>query len=164
MAARSTFLNRTFARYALAAKFEFFLINERKEFAHIDGATGAVHGVNWDCVGLSLERTAPFDEFDFKEYEFEVFKKTVPMFLKFNQDDRLKWDSDEIEIDSWSVLLGRSYAQLRNNVAHGNKAQLAAPFRHGKTEEFLVAGENLIYFIANVFGGKYILTNEVYFR
>ena len=148
----------------LAAKFEFFLVNENSDFAHIDGITGAVHGVNWGRVGNSLERTNPFDGFDFKDYGFEVFKQTVPMFLKYDHDGQLKWDSEEIEISSWAALLGRSYAQLRNNVAHGNKSQLAAPFRQGKTEEFLVAGENLIHFVANVFGGKYILTNEVYFR
>ena len=148
----------------LAAKFEFFLINEKNEFAHINGTTGAVNGVNWDRVGNSLEKINPFNEFDFKSSGFEVFKETIPMFLKHDQDGQLKWDSEEIEINSWATLLGRSYAQLRNNVAHGNKAQLAAPFRQGKTEEFLVSGENLIHFIANVFGGGYIVTNEVYFH
>lgn len=156
--------NRIASFMLLAAKFEFFLINVSNDFAHIDGTTGAVRGVNWDRVGNALEERNPFDGFDFKGCEFEVFKQTLPMFLKFNQDGRLKWDSEEIEINSWATLLGRSYAQLRNNVAHGNKAQLAAPFRQGKTAEFLAAGENLIHFIANVFGGDYILANEVYFH
>jgi hypothetical protein len=148
----------------LAAKFEFFLINHSYEFAHIDGRTGAVKGVNWDRVGSSLEGARPFSEFAFKESGFDIFKETVPMFLKLTRDSRFRWDSEEIEINSWETLLGRSYAQLRNNVAHGNKAQLAAPFRHKKTEEFLVAGEKLILFIAETFGGDYIVTNEIYFQ
>lgn len=49
----------------LAAKSEFFLINHKHEFAHIDGRSGAVNGVNWESVGLSLEEQETFSDFEF---------------------------------------------------------------------------------------------------
>ncbi|WP_245729416.1 hypothetical protein [Salinihabitans flavidus] len=132
----------------LAAKLEFFLVNLTHDFAHVDGKTRVVSGVNWDRIGRSLECRHPFKEFDFAEAGFQVFKETAPQFLVAKEGGGLKWDSNEIEISSWQVLLGRSYAQLRNNVAHGNKAQLSAPFTHERTRAFLEAGHHLIHFIA----------------
>ena len=63
-------------------------------------------------------------------------------------DGRLDWDSDNVKVDSWEQLLARSYSQFRNNIAHGNKSQLLAPFTEGRTEEFLAAAPRLIDFIA----------------
>ena len=132
----------------LAAKLEFFLVNLNRDFAHVDRETRVVRGVNWDQVGQSLEGKYPFKEFDFVRSGFQLFKETTPQLLVAKDGGGLNWDSDEIEVSSWKVLLGRSYAQLRNNVAHGNKAQLPAPFTQDRTIEFLQAGRQLIHFIA----------------
>lgn len=132
----------------LAAKLEFFLVNFDQAFAHVDGRTKAITGVNWDRVGQSLEGMYPFSEFDFATSGFQLFKETAPQYLTVKEDGGLKWDSDEVEVSSWPILLGRGYAQLRNNVAHGNKAQLPAPFTQGRTREFLEAGRCLVRFIA----------------
>lgn len=132
----------------LAAKLEFFLVNLDQDFAHVDGETRVVRGVNWDCVGQSLESKYPFIGFDFESAGFQVLTETVPQYLVAREGGGLKWDSEEVEVSSWQTLLGRSYAQLRNNVAHGNKAQLPAPFTHDRTKELLKAGRCLIHFIA----------------
>lgn len=133
----------------LAAKLEFFLVNLDQGFAHSDGETSVVRGVNWERIGQSLEHMHPFAAFDFEGSGFQIFKETVPQYLVAKEDGGLKWDSDEVEVMSWPVLLGRSYAQLRNNVAHGNKAQLPAPFTRERTREFLEAGRCLIHFVAS---------------
>lgn len=132
----------------LAAKLEFLLVNLTQDFAHVDEETRVIRGVNWDRVGGSLEGKHPFREFDFAVSGFQLFKETTPQRLVAKDGGGLKWDSHEIEVSSWQVLLGRSYAQLRNNVAHGNKAQLPAPFTHERTREFLDAGHQLIHFVA----------------
>lgn len=132
----------------LAAKLEFFLVNLDQTFSHLDGKTQVVRGVNWEQIGQSLEIKYPFAGFDFAGSGFQLFKETVPQLLVAKEGGGLKWDSDEIDVSSWQILLGRSYAQLRNNVAHGNKAQLPAPFTYGRTKEFLEAGRHLINFIA----------------
>lgn len=132
----------------LAAKLEFFLVNLNQDFAHVDEKTRAVRGVNWGRIGQSLEGKHPFKKFDFAGSGFQLFKETIPQRLVAKDGGGLKWDGDEIEVSSWQVLLGRSYAQLRNNVAHGNKAQIPAPFTRDRTREFLEAGHKLIHFIA----------------
>jgi hypothetical protein len=142
-------LDEEIARFMLfAAKFEFFLVNLNQQFAHVDGKTQVVIGVNWDKVGHSLEVKHPFADFDFARSGFQFFRVTTPQNLVAKESGGLKWDGDEILVSSWQILLGRSYAQLRNNVAHGNKAQLPAPFTHGRTREFLKAGHCLINFVA----------------
>ena len=132
----------------LAAKLEFFLVNLNQDFAQVEAGTRVVRGVNWDRIGQSLECKFPFKEFDFAGSGFQLFKETTPQRLVAKDGGGLKWDSDQIKVSSWQVLLGRSYAQLRNNVAHGNKAQLPAPFTQDRTREFLEAGHRLIHFIA----------------
>ncbi|WP_146165120.1 hypothetical protein [Mycoplana dimorpha] len=77
-----------------------------------------------------------------------MFKDSAPQFLVKADDGRLKWDSDEAVIDSWDRLFSRSFAQLRNNIAHGNKALMPAAFTHERTEKFLVAGHALMDFVA----------------
>jgi hypothetical protein len=109
----------------LAAKFEFFLVNLGQRFAHGNGTTKTIAGVNWDRIGRSLEDKHPFNEFDFANSGFQIFKDTVPQFLVEKENGRLKWDSDGDVFSSWQVLLSRGYAQLRNNVAHGNKEHLS---------------------------------------
>jgi hypothetical protein len=148
----------------LAAKFEFFLVNLDQAFAHVDNKTRIVTGVNWDRVGQSLERIHPFNEFDFASSGFQVFKETAPQFLMAKKNGGLKWDSDEVEVSSWQILLRRGYAQLRNNVAHGNKAQLPAPFTHDRTKEFLQAGRTLIFFIAGVHSSDDMWSYAVQFQ
>lgn len=147
----------------LAAKLEFFLVNLNQDFAHVDGETRVVRGVNWDRIGQSLEGKHPFKEFDFAGSGFQLFKETTPQLLVVKDGGGLKWDSDEIDVSSWQVLLRRSYAQLRNNVAHGNKAQLPAPFTHDRTSEFLEAGHQLIHFIAGAHSSDETWSYAVHF-
>ncbi|MCF6433677.1 hypothetical protein [Leisingera sp. MMG026] len=147
-----------------AAKFEFFLVNYDQAFAHVSGDRNTITGVNWDRVGQSLEEMYPFNEFDFAGAGFLIFVESVPQFLVAKEDGKLKWDSDEVEVSSWQVLLRRGYAQLRNNVAHGNKAQLPAPFTRDRTRNFIVAGHHLINFIAEVYSAENMLSYEVQFE
>jgi len=130
------------------SKFEFFLINTDITLAHFDRATGAVTGLNWTRLAALIEAEMPFSAFNFQQSGFSIFKDTAPQYLTISPEGCLKWDSDDQPIDSWERLLSRSFAQLRNNVAHGNKAQMTAPFTLGRTEGFLNAGDNLIEFIA----------------
>lgn len=148
----------------LASKLEFFLVNLNQDFAHVDGTTKVITGVNWDRVGQSLEGMHPFNKFEFAASGFQVFKETAPQFLTVNENGGLKWDSDEVEVSSWQVLLRRGYAQLRNNVAHGNKAQLPAPFTHDRTKEFLEGGRWLIHFIAEVHSSDSTWSYAVQFK
>ncbi|WP_299648436.1 hypothetical protein [uncultured Tateyamaria sp.] len=135
----------------LAAKMEFFLVNLDQDFAHVDGETRVIRGVNWNRIGQSLEDMYPFADFDFEGSGFQILKETLPQYLVAKENGGLKWDSEDVVVSSWQTLLGRSYAQLRNNVAHGNKAQLPAPFTHNRTKDLLEAGHCLIHFI----GGAY---------
>ncbi|AUQ97647.1 MULTISPECIES: hypothetical protein [Phaeobacter] len=147
----------------LAARLEFFLVNLTHEFAHVDSETRVVRGVNWDQVGQSLEGIRPFEDFDFSKSGFQIFKDTIPQRLVAKNGGGLKWDSDEIKVSSWQVLLGRSYAQVRNNVAHGNKAQLSAPFTHDRTKDLLEAGHHLIHFIAGEYSSDESWSNAIQF-
>ena len=148
----------------LAAKLEFFLVNFDQTFAQVDGKTQVVRGINWHRIGQSLEVKHPFTGFDFAGSGFQLFKETAPQLLVVKEGGGLKWDSDEIEVSSWQILLGRSYAQLRNNVAHGNKAQLPAPFTHDRTREFLEAGRRLIHFIAGAHSSDANWSNAIQFQ
>lgn len=135
----------------LAAKMEFFLVNLDQDFAHVDGKTRAIRGVNWVRIGQSLEDIYPFAEFDFESSGFQILKETIPQYLVAKEVGGLKWDSEDVVVSSWQTLLGRGYAQLRNNVAHGNKAQLPAPFTHSRTNDLLEAGHCLIQFIGRTY-------------
>ncbi|MDF2233205.1 hypothetical protein P2H44_11640 [Albimonas sp. CAU 1670] len=148
----------------LAAKLEFFLVNHDHSFAHMDGATRAVRGINWDQIGQSLEEKHPFASFDFAGHGFQIFIETPPQYLTIREGGGLKWDSDEVRVSSWQTLLGRSYAQLRNNIAHGNKAQLPAPFTHDRTREFLEAGHQLINFVARAHSSNDAWSSPIHFR
>ncbi|QKD03474.1 hypothetical protein EB235_19825 [Mesorhizobium loti R88b] len=133
-----------------AAKFEFFLVNRDIRFAHVTNVRGirAVTGVNWSVIAVDVENRFPFASFDFAGRGILIFKETVPQYLTVAWGGALKWDSDNVPIDSWDRLLARSYAQLRNNVAHGNKHQMPAPFTYQRTLEFLPAGHALMDFVA----------------
>lgn len=132
-----------------ASKFEFFLVNLDQQFAHVEVANNVVKGVNWSRVAITIEDLFPFDCFDFENSDFDVFSTTVPQRLVIQVGGGLKWDSEQVDINSWNTLLARGYAQLRNNIAHGNKAQLSAPFTHDRTLKFIQAGNALIDFIAS---------------
>ena len=139
-----------------AAKFEFYLINKDIGFAqtkHI-GELEAISGVQWSKVAQHLQEKFPFESFDFDASSFALFKKTAPQLLVKGSGQRPQWDSDNEPQNSWERLLGRGYAQLRNNIAHGNKAQIPVPFTHGRTIEFLQAGNALIDFIAEALFGE----------
>jgi hypothetical protein len=143
------------ARFMLrAAKFEFFLANTGIELAQLRplGHFNIVTGVNWTNVANRVEAKYPFEAFDFKITEFNIFRDTAPQYLVWDVERGFKWDSDNAPIDSWDRLLSRGYAQLRNNIAHGNKFQIPAAFTYERTATFLQAGHALIEFIAsNVF-------------
>lgn len=138
------------------SKFEFYLVNRDVAFATTKavGKLNVVTGINWSTLAKQLEIKHSFADFDFAQCKFGLFKDTSPQYLAKTESGRLKWDSDDLPINSWERLLVRSYAQLRNNIAYGNKAQLPAPFTHSRTTEFLDAGDALIDFIAQtLFGG-----------
>ncbi|MER8479776.1 hypothetical protein [Mesorhizobium sp. M1163] len=124
------------ARFMLkASKFEFFVINQSIELALSKEVRtfAAVSGVNWTKLAQRIEEKFPFTSFDFSKSGFEIFAQTAPQYLVIKENNRADWDSDNDSIDSWDRLLSRGYAQLRNNVAHGNKKQKAAPFTYERT-------------------------------
>ncbi|MEI3854975.1 MULTISPECIES: hypothetical protein [unclassified Ensifer] len=131
-----------------AAKFEFFLISCDPSLARTDGDLRKVTGVQWDVVGQRIETMFPFASFDFEHTPFSIFASEPPQFLVVRDDQRLEWDSDTDAVNSWDRLLSRSFAQLRNNIAHGSKRHPPRPFTHGRTPAFLKAGHALIDFIA----------------
>lgn len=136
------------------AKFEFFLVNCDPNLAHTKDVRGltVISGINWKALADYVEAKFPFKGFDFKLSGFKIFKDTAPQYLVLNKNGNLGWDSDDLSVDSWDQLLSRGFAQFRNNVAHGNKHHMAAPFTHERTREFLAAAPVLIDFIAsNVF-------------
>ena len=133
------------------SKFEFFLINLDIDLAHVAKVRGldVVQGVNWTRLAARVEGRYAFATFDFERSGFAVFRNTAPQYLTRDGAGKLKWDSDDNPQASWDWLLSRSFAQFRNNVAHGNKHQLPAPFTFGRTQEFLHAAPILIEFIAH---------------
>ncbi|PBC21281.1 MULTISPECIES: hypothetical protein [unclassified Mesorhizobium] len=134
-----------------ASKFEFFLVNRDTSLAHTNAVGGliVISGVNWTRVAQRVEANFPFHSFDFASSGFEIFAQAAPQYLVIKHDGRLGWDCDDEPIASWDWLLSRSYAQLRNNAAHGNKHQMPAPFTYDRTARFLPAGIALMNFIAN---------------
>lgn len=132
------------------SKFEFFLINQNIELGRVEqkGTLQKITGIEWEKLATMLERKYKFQSFDFHSYKFFYFISNVPQYLVRSDRGELKWDSDDVTVDSWSKLLIRGYAQFRNNVAHGNKAHLASQFTEGRTKEFLAASQALIDFIA----------------
>ena len=134
------------------SKFEFFLINENIELARIkeDNHLQKLTGLDWQKLAVLIEKKYPFSNFKFEDSGFSVFKVTAPQYLvKSPETGKPKWDSDECIIDSWGKLLNRSFSQFRNNIAHGNKGQLLAPFTNARTEEFMAGGYALIGFVAD---------------
>lgn len=130
------------------AKLEFYLISVSTTFAQVDATGKRVIGFDWQRLGGEVERRFPFATFDFDSSGFGIFRYTAPQFLTVNNEGVLQWDSDDYPIDSWERLLARSFGQLRNNLAHGNKHHPAAPFTQGRTAEFLKAGNVFIDFVA----------------
>ncbi len=106
-----------------------------------------VTGIEWGKLAALIEEKKKFHDFDFSTSEFGCLKTDYPQLL-VEDEGKLKWDSEETEIESWEKLLIRSYAQLRNNIAHGNKAHLPSQFTQGRTKEFMEAGRALREFIA----------------
>ncbi len=118
------------ARFLIrAAKFEFYLVYSDRSLAQTREIAGlaVMTGVNWGLLAHKLEAVEPFGDYDFGTSPFGIFRETVPQFLVLAAESRLTWDSEEVAINSWAVLLTRGYSQLRNNIAHGNKAFPPAP-------------------------------------
>lgn len=134
-----------------ASKFEFFLVNRNNSLALTKDVRGlkVVAGVNWTRLAHLVEDAFPFASFDFSNSDFAIFATTSPQYLVLGKEGGLKWDSDNQLIDSWDRVLARGYAQLRNNIAHGNKHQMSAPFTYDRTATFLTAGLALMNFVAN---------------
>jgi hypothetical protein len=142
-------------------KFEFFLVIWDKSLARRNGVV--VTGVDWTSVGNLIELHHKFSDFDFPSSGFEIFQTSAHQYLTIDRNGNLKWDSDDDPISSWSRLMSRSYAQLRNNIAHGNKAQMSAPFTHDRTEEFIISAHALIDFIATEIMRCAHWETEIYF-
>lgn len=139
------------ARFMLkASKFEFFVVNWDIELAVTRSVREftVISGINWTKLAQRVEAKFPFKSFDFSKSGFAIFAQTAPQYLVVKEQNRIAWDSDNEPIDSWDRLFSRGYAQLRNNVAHGNKKQQAAPFTYERTAKFLSAGLALMDFIA----------------
>jgi len=133
-----------------AAKFEFYLVNRDTGFAQTrrSGTFDVIAGIQWGVIAQQLQVKQPFETFDFTASAFNMFRQTAPQFLVKDQNGRPRWDSDNEPVESWDRLLGRGFAQLRNNIAHGNKAQVPGPFTHSRSLEFIQAGNALIDFVA----------------
>ncbi|MER9387801.1 hypothetical protein [Mesorhizobium sp. M0435] len=130
------------------AKLEFYLLTISSKFAQLDAGGKRIIGFDWQRVGREIENCVPFATFDFANSGFAILRDTAPQFLTVTNDGNLHWDSDDHPIDSWERLMDRSFAQLRNNLAHGSKHRPAAPFTHGRTVDFLKAGHAIIDFVA----------------
>lgn len=140
------------ARFLIrAAKFEFYLVYSDRSLAQTREIAGlaVMTGVNWPLLAHKLEAVEPFGDYDFGTSPFGIFRETVPQFLVLTAESQLSWDSEEVAINSWAILLTRGYSQLRNNIAHGNKAFPPAPFTASRTMKFIDAGNSLLDFIAN---------------
>jgi len=129
------------------AKFEFFLVSTDINLAHVSGANQAILGVNWTRLAQHVEHRYPFAQFDFDHPPIRIFKETAPQFLVQSDHGGVKWDSDDVFIDSWDRLFSRSFAQLRNNIAHGNKALMPTAFTYERTGQFIAAGHALMDFV-----------------
>lgn len=128
------------------SKFEFFLIGRNRDLAKV-GNAGKVVGVNWNQLGSLLEAKHKFSKFDFTASGFQMFKDTAPQFLVMTEHN-IKWDGNEGKINSWEELFTRGLVQLRNNIAHGSKSLIPAPFTAHRTQEFITAARALIAFVA----------------
>lgn len=137
------------------SKFEFLLMRMDPAFVQTNAGQRVV-GVQWEAVANKVEAAFPWATFDFASSGFEIFRDEPPQYLTLSSDDTLVWDSDMELIGSWSRLLTRSFAQLRNNIAHGSKGNPPRPFTHGRTPVFLSAGHALMTFLADrLFPGQY---------
>lgn len=149
------------------ARFEFFLINSNIELGKINEESSGlkkITGVNWGKLARLLEKKFKFVDFNFKEYNLEIFKNTAPQYLVKSESGQLKWDSDDKAIDSWEILLSRGFAQLRNNIAHGNKAHISSAFTQTRTEEFIESGHCLMNFIAKEIFNVEHWASEIVFK
>lgn len=141
------------------AKFEYLLICNDISLAKINqgGSFQIVAGVEWSMLAQHLEDKHPFGTFNFNDSSFDYLKSNTPQYLTV-KDDQLKWDSDNKAVDSWILFLTRSFAQLRNNIAHGNKAHLASAHTTDRTKKFIDAGNKFMNFVAKE------LFNEIYWE
>lgn len=129
------------------AKFEFFMIKSRHDLAQVNG-NGKVEGFQYSVLANLVEDVVPFNRFDFDESNFSIFRYEPPQYLVL-RNNVLSWDGDGFEISNWEALLTKSYAQLRNNLAHGSKSLQAVQFTHGRSSLYLAAGHAVIDFIGS---------------
>lgn len=148
------------------SKFEYFVINEDTELGKIGKMIDTpplqkIVGLDWKKLAKKIKIN--FEDFNFGSSGFEILKEEPPQFL-VKAEKKLKWDSDNAAIDSWEKLLTRSFAQLRNNIAHGNKAHMPSQFTQDRTEKFIDAGNDLIKFIAKEIFGKENWESSIIFK
>jgi|GEM_PF-5963767 len=124
------------------AKFEYFLIRHNPSFAKTN-TDGKITGVNWKELAKAIEELHPFSG---AIPDFAILKSDPPGFL-VAESGKIDWKKNPAKIDTWKKLLISSFAQLRNNIAHGSKAHPAeaSPDRALKLIE---AGDRLMVFIA----------------
>ncbi|MGE0269576.1 MAG: hypothetical protein AB7S78_14090 [Candidatus Omnitrophota bacterium] len=142
------------------AKLEFYLINKNSEFARTEsiGKMTKITGFDWQKVAPVIQDKASFQCYDFKNSPFKILKDEPPQFLTITQDcnKKIKWDSDDTPINSWDRFLTRSVAQIRNNIAHGNKAHIPAPFTADRTQKYIAAVNEFFEFLMeDIFDDKH---------
>ena len=149
------------------SKFEFYLITQFLELARTTECPikncKKIAGLNWERLAKKLEEKNKFSDF-LNNKHFPLLSTNPPQYVVITDKRKLKWDSDEAKIDSWETFLTRSLAQLRNNVAHGNKALENAQFTDGRSEEFIEEASRLTDFIIKTLTGKNDWETGIFFN
>lgn len=129
------------------SKFEFYLLSRDVGLARL-GADRKVIGIDYEKLAEKIEPIHEFNEFDFENSDFKIFKNEPPQFIVLREDQTLQWYSDCIAVTNWKLFFKHGYVQLRNNLAHGNKNFPAFHFTSGRTEQYLKAADALIDFVS----------------
>jgi len=133
------------------SKFEFYLIDMLPELIIASGcpkcADRKITGLDWNKLAAKLEKKITFACIKSKNMNFHMLIDQHPQYLVITPENKIKWDSDVFPINSWNDLLVKGLAQLRNNIAHGNKNHITAPFTHERTKDFLISANYLLNFI-----------------
>jgi hypothetical protein len=154
------------AQYMLRfAKFEFFLLSSDPTLGTLDENYKPKRiSLDWQKVAQRVEQRCPFQTFKPHTFDFAVFFNESPQYLTLDENDELKWDSNDPSFDSWLVVLTRSLLQFRNNIAHGNKGCIPAPFTADRTIEFMKAGHALMNFLSDVLFDIVDWDSDIYFQ
>ncbi len=125
-----------------STKFEYFLIHHNPSFAKRKSDKKII-GINWEALADHIERSHSFAT---ATQNFSTLKSQPPGFLVI-RNEQVEWEPNCAIIETWKDFLINSFAQLRNNVAHGSKAHPSnsAPDRARK---LVREGNALMTFIA----------------